>query len=378
MPDTADRYRPAGLAGSRRRLRALTLLPLVFLLAACGEDDGDGNAPASGADMPVPGVGLPAAAATASTVLPATRPRSEAEPIAPAPSPGHGTPAPATVPAPVAPPPTPAAPVIAEPAPVPETDGALAARLADADVEAGRLGAARCSPCHSFSSGEPSANGPNLFDIVGAPVGAVAGFTYSPAFAAFAATGATWTYDRLDTFLANPSVAVPGTRMGFAGIADEQQRADLIAWLRTLSPDPIPLPRVAGPEAFLADIAALGLRPATFTVEQVQIGRDTYARSCSTCHGERLGGVWYGSEWGQAPPLAGERFVQVWFRRSIADFVGAMEAADIISYASLHDGLSPAGYTAVAAYLLDQYGFVAGDVPLPVDLEELRGVGFWQ
>lgn len=378
MPETADRYRPGRPTGSAMRLLALTLLPLVLLLAACGGEDGDGNAPASGAAAPVPEVGLPAAVATASTALPATLPRPEAEPIAPAPRTGAGTPDPEPVPAPVAPPPTPAAPVIAEPAPVVGTDAALAVRLAAADVEAGRLGAARCSACHTFSSGEPSANGPNLFDIVGATVGSVAGFAYSPAFAAFAATGATWTFDRLDAFLANPSVAVPGTRMGFAGISDEKQRADLIAWLRTLSPDPIALPGVAGREAFRAGIAALGLRPATFTVEQVQIGLDTYARSCSTCHGEGLGGVWYGSEWGQAPPLDGDRFEEIWFRRSLADFVVAMEAADIISYASLHDGLSPARYTAVAAYLLEQYGFAPGDVPLPVDLEELRGMGFWQ
>ncbi|MGV8840614.1 MAG: c-type cytochrome [Bauldia sp.] len=275
----------------------------------------------------------------------------------------------------------PPAPAQPEPTVVPpaDTDPALAARLAAADAEAGRAIAARCSACHSVAAGGPNGVGPNLYGIVGAPVGAVPGFTYSPAFAALAAAGGVWSYDLLDAFLASPSVTVPGTRMGFGGLADEGQRADLIAYLRTLAVDPVPLPgEPAAVDELRAAIVALGLLPVTFTAEQAQIGRDSYVRYCSACHGLSFEGIWYGTEWGQAPALIGDGFERRWFLRTLADFVTAMEETDIINYASMHQGLRPDGYAAVAAYLLEQYGFVPGDVPLPADRATLRGIGFWQ
>lgn len=259
------------------------------------------------------------------------------------------------------------------------TDPDLVARLALADPDAGRVVAQRCGACHSFDGGGANGVGPNLYDVVGAPVGAVPGFTYSPAFAALAAAGGVWSYDLLDAFLASPSVTVTGTRMGFGGLADAAQRADLIAYLRTLSADPVPLPGDAvAADPLRAEIVALGLQPVAFTAEQVQIGRDNYVRYCSACHGLSFQGIWYGTEWGQAPALTGDGFERKWFLRSLADFVTAMEETDIINYASLHQGLRPDGYASVAAYLLSQYGFAAGDIALPVDREALRGIGFWQ
>jgi cytochrome c len=59
--------------------------------------------------------------------------------------------------------------------------------------------------------------------------------------------GGTWTYDELNNFLANPRRDIPGTAMTFAGIDRERQRADVVAYLRTLSDDPAPLPQVAQP-----------------------------------------------------------------------------------------------------------------------------------
>jgi cytochrome c len=89
----------------------------------------------------------------------------------------------------------------------------------------------RCVICHSNSKGAPAKIGPNLFAIVGHKAGAQADFSYS---AALKSSGIVWTNDKLDAWIAAPGKLVPGNRMAFAGIADAQQRADLVAYLDTL------------------------------------------------------------------------------------------------------------------------------------------------
>jgi cytochrome c len=129
---------------------------------------------------------------------------------------------------------TPAAPA----APALEPVGPL---LAAANVDNGRQLATRlCASCHNFAQGGPNGVGPNLYDIVGSPHAAKAGFNYSAANRALA--DKPWDYEALNAFLHRPSVAMPGTRMAFAGIANAQQRADVVAYLRSLSPSPKPLP----------------------------------------------------------------------------------------------------------------------------------------
>jgi cytochrome c len=81
--------------------------------------------------------------------------------------------------------------------------------------------------------------GPNLWDVVGNKQAHIAGFGYSPALQA---AGGTWDYEKMNAFLANPKAAVPGTRMAFAGMRRADDRANLIAYLRTLSDSPRPLP----------------------------------------------------------------------------------------------------------------------------------------
>ena len=76
--------------------------------------------------------------------------------------------------------------------------------------------------------------------MVGRPVAAVPSFNYS---AALKAKGGTWTFDALNTWLTKPSADVPGTAMTFAGLSNEKQRADVIAYLDTLSANPVPLPK---------------------------------------------------------------------------------------------------------------------------------------
>ena len=115
--------------------------------------------------------------------------------------------------------------------------------LASASVERGQSVAKICGTCHTFDKGGPNRVGPNLFGIVGDNRGEGRnGFNFS---AAMKAKGGTWTFDDLNQFLTNPKAFVPGTAMGFAGISKDSQRADVIAYLRTLSDSPVPLPTAA-------------------------------------------------------------------------------------------------------------------------------------
>ena len=111
--------------------------------------------------------------------------------------------------------------------------------LATASPERGTQIAKQCTICHNLQEGQGPKVGPDLYGVVGRPVASVASFKYS---AALKAKGGTWTFDALNKWLTDPRADVPGTAMTFAGIANEKQRADLIAYLNTLSPHPLPLP----------------------------------------------------------------------------------------------------------------------------------------
>ncbi len=116
----------------------------------------------------------------------------------------------------------------------------IAALLASADIAAGQAITKKCSACHSFEEGGPNKVGPGLWNIVGRPKAAVAGYTYSAALKAMAAES--WDYEKLNAFLYHPKVYAPGTKMGFVGLPNTQDRANLIGYLRSLSKTPQPLP----------------------------------------------------------------------------------------------------------------------------------------
>ncbi|WP_409019217.1 c-type cytochrome [Brevundimonas vesicularis] len=118
----------------------------------------------------------------------------------------------------------------ADAAPLPIDWGTV---LPAADLAAGEAAFARCQACHTINSGGANGIGPNLFGALGGPVMHAAGFAYSDAMAKHKAEAPTWNYDEIDAFLTAPGRYVPGTKMSFAGIRDENTRINLIAWMRT-------------------------------------------------------------------------------------------------------------------------------------------------
>ncbi|MGO4573137.1 c-type cytochrome [Microvirga sp. 2TAF3] len=111
--------------------------------------------------------------------------------------------------------------------------------LAKADPAKGQAAAKKCMACHSFEKGGPNKVGPDLYGVVSRPVASHEGFNYS---GALKAKGGNWTYEEIDHFINNPKGYVPGTIMAFAGVAKPEERADILAYLRTLSDNPVPLP----------------------------------------------------------------------------------------------------------------------------------------
>lgn len=117
----------------------------------------------------------------------------------------------------------------------------IAPLLASADAAAGEAVFKKCQACHSGEKGGPNKVGPDLWGIVGRPMAAHEGFNYSAAIKEFGA-GKNWDYEALASFVTKPKAYIKGTSMGFAGLAKPEDRANLIAYLRTLSDSPVPLP----------------------------------------------------------------------------------------------------------------------------------------
>jgi cytochrome c len=111
--------------------------------------------------------------------------------------------------------------------------------IATADITKGEKLSKACAACHSFDKGGPHRVGPNLWNTMGLSKGGHAGFAYSDALANF---GGSWGYLEMNKFLWKPKKYVPGTKMNFLGLKKPQDRADIIAWLRTLADNPLPMP----------------------------------------------------------------------------------------------------------------------------------------
>lgn len=124
--------------------------------------------------------------------------------------------------------------------------------IATADVAQGEKLSKACAACHSFQKGEPGKVGPNLWGTVGNKKAGHSGFAYSEDLVAM---GGTWTYGDLNKFLYKPKAYVPGTKMSFVGLKKPEDRAAIIAWLRTLSDSPAALPSQGEIDAELAELA---------------------------------------------------------------------------------------------------------------------------
>ena len=115
---------------------------------------------------------------------------------------------------------------------------------------------AQCVSCHTFDAGGANGIGPNLYDVFGRAAASHGGFEYSEAMQGH---GGSWDYLALNDFLRSPGAVVRGTKMAFAGIRNDQDRVALIAFLRSISPNNVPLPAPlpeAAPAAAEGDAAA--------------------------------------------------------------------------------------------------------------------------
>ena len=148
------------------------------------------------------------------------------------------------------------------------------------DADAGAIMFSNCTACHQIGAGARDAVGPHLNGIFGRNAAAHDGYRYSASMARAGADGLIWTAATLDAYLENPRALVSKTRMGFGGLPDPQERADLLAYLRRFSDDPSNIPE-AEPTARGTDH---DLDPAILAL----VGDPEYgaylSSECLTCH----------------------------------------------------------------------------------------------
>ena len=120
---------------------------------------------------------------------------------------------------------------------VPVSIGTL---LKEADVANGQVEAKACLNCHNFAKGAGKKTGPELYNVVERQIASMAGFEYGAA--AKEKSGEKWTYDNLNIFLKAPKAYFKGTKMVWGGLKNDKKRANLIAYLATLSDAPKPFP----------------------------------------------------------------------------------------------------------------------------------------
>jgi cytochrome c len=112
--------------------------------------------------------------------------------------------------------------------------------LAKADATKGAQFAKVCQTCHNFEKGAGPKIGPPLFGVVGRPIASIPGFAYSDSLKS---VGGNWTYEALNVMVSNPKKEASGTKMTYPGEKDPQKRADILAYLQTLSDSPVPFPK---------------------------------------------------------------------------------------------------------------------------------------
>jgi cytochrome c len=137
---------------------------------------------------------------------------------------------------------------------IPGEGGAEAEKQIDfsvADAAKGEQVFKKCAACHTIEKGAPNQLGPNLWGMIGEPIGKGHGYAFSEALAS---KGGMWDFNTLSEWLKNPKKFAPGTKMTFAGLSKPEDRADVIAFMNAKSDAPKPLP--AAPAAAAPDASA--------------------------------------------------------------------------------------------------------------------------
>ena len=115
----------------------------------------------------------------------------------------------------------------------------IVALLANGDFDHGKKVWKKCSACHSIKQGGKNKIGPALYSVLGRNVAALSDYKYSKAFVAY---GKSWTFEEMDGFLKKPQSYIKGTKMAFAGLKKEKDRASVILFMNQNSDNPLPLP----------------------------------------------------------------------------------------------------------------------------------------
>ena len=115
----------------------------------------------------------------------------------------------------------------------------IAALMALGDIATGEKVFKKCSACHSIVKGGKNNIGPALYNVVGRKVGAVSDYKYSKALSAYEKQ---WTFEELNGYLIKPAKWIKGTKMAFAGLRKEKDRASVILYMNSKGNNPKPLP----------------------------------------------------------------------------------------------------------------------------------------
>ena len=115
----------------------------------------------------------------------------------------------------------------------------IAALIAMGDVATGEKVFKKCAACHSIVKGGKNNIGPALYNVVGRKVGVINDYKYSKALSGY---GKEWTFEELNGYLIKPAKWIKGTKMAFAGLRKEKDRASVILYLNQNSDNPLPLP----------------------------------------------------------------------------------------------------------------------------------------
>ena len=115
----------------------------------------------------------------------------------------------------------------------------IAALMALGDIATGEKVFKKCSACHSIVKGGKNNIGPALYNVVGRKVGAISDYKYSKALSEYEKE---WTFEELNGYLIKPAKWIKGTKMAFAGLRKEKDRASVILYLNQNSDNPLPLP----------------------------------------------------------------------------------------------------------------------------------------